>query len=326
MKAGSYLSLARNYSFVVILLTFIGLGGTQTYIVNNQPVLAARQLFIRLVEQSVQWSEEVEENKKYELNIPGLDPMNYEVLSTGSGYSWSVDYEDGEGIQVAKSQHIRIYCGGPRPWTSQTIYVVVKTADNRPIKWKSSSILQDLRALQSKIVWRPAQIPINATPIQEADIIRKEIESNAFERRTSMPGIGLEFRNGVAPWFIALTVLGLLVQIRNQIRRTFLDPDLAIDEPWLILDGRRGLEKATAGAWALAIFIAPWIATGCLIAVATVDTSIEGWNPYHLFILPLLLVGGWSSLTTFGELLRLRRLRLEKLADIGKAMIRPTST
>jgi hypothetical protein len=146
-----------------------------------------------------------------------------------------------------------------------------------------------------------------------------------MERRIAVPGIGLEFRNGVAPWFIALGVLGLIVQIRNQVRRTFLDSELALSEPWLIVDGRRGVEKFVAGAWAGALLVAPWITTGCLIAVFAAESSANGWSTglveesiTHLAVGSVLLIGGWSSLTLCGDLLLLRRLRLAKLATIAE--------
>ena len=319
MKANGYLSLARNYSFVLMLLVFIGIKGTGAYVLNNRYVPEARDLLIRLVRQSFNWPGQTEEKKKYELNISGVDPMQYEVLETNFGnFQWTDrDLPDHDGVLVTTRQDVRIYCEGhPRPWTSDTT-VIVKTADNQPIKWNSSAMLQRLRTLL-KQTGSKLQLATNLTPVQEADSIRKEIEATAYEQRTAIPGIGLEFRNGIAPWFIALTVLGLVIPIRNLVRRTLLDPDLAIEEPWLLLDGRSGLERIAAGAWTFAIFIAPWVASGCLVAVVTIELQLGGGNLFDLCIAPLILAGGWASLTTTGEILRLRRLRLAKISTIPK--------
>lgn len=326
MRAGSYLSLARNYSFVIILLMFIGIEETQTYTRDVRLVGEARKFFADVVVATVDWREQTGKEKgTYPLKVEGLDSAYYEILRTVSGGEM-YDKLSERKIQYDRFQEVRIYCKEPQSWTSGTYWIRVpaQTVDISIIQRKPSQALQALRELQRRVVGKAADIPADATPQREAGIIRKAIESNAFERRTAVPGIGLEFRNGIAPWFIALIVAGLVVQIRNQIRRTLLDPDLAIEEPWLVLDGRRGLEKLVAVTWALAILIAPWIATGCLIAVFTAESRIEGWALgaltemiSHLCLVSILLVGGWSSLTTFGELLRLRRLRLDKLATLA---------
>jgi hypothetical protein len=344
MKAGSYISLARNYSFVILLLAFIALQGTQTYTRDMWQVENARRLFIDLVVDSKNWGEEttktpvdkmveamrqaaanaLDGDRANELKFTGVAPITYELTEPGAGGIFDTDLLIGF-LRSETRLHVRFFYHGSPPWATPSRIIFVKELDPQTHKPQpeSPNSLQELRDLQHKIFGKDAEIPSGADAILEADTIRKKIETPALERRTAVPGIGLEFRNGIAPWFIALTVLGLTVQIRNQIRRTFLDPELALGEPWLILDGRRGLEKIVAAGWAFALLIAPWIASGCLIAVSAAEStanslvqSVAGETLVNIGIGALLLFGGWSSLTMVAELLRLRRLRLEKLMTL----------
>jgi hypothetical protein len=319
VKADSYLSLARNYSFVVILLVFIAVQGTQTYTIDMWQIGKARELFIDALIDSQPWERPSEKKDAYELKVDGLEPMRYEFLEgVRSKEDPIIDFGG-----TAKL-HLRFFYDGANSWASPVRSVLPREPDpiTGKIEAQHASSLSALRDLHRQIFG--IDLPANRVPLLEADAIRKKIELHALERRTAVPGIGLEFRNGIAPWFIALTVLGLIVQIRNQVRRTFLDPELAINEPWLLLDGRRGLEKIVAGGWALALVMAPWITTGCLIAVSTVESMTDGWvtgiaqeTIFHVCLASLLVFGGWSSLTMFGELLRLRRMRLEKLRTLA---------
>jgi len=345
MKAGSYISLARNYSFVILLFAFIAVQGTQTYIADMWQVENARRLLIDLVIDSQNWGEiktkipveaaldamkelnMSDQNRPNELKFSGVAPISYEITKSGSGSLFDPDTLF-DSLRNEEKLHVRFFYHGSPPWATPPRLVFVKEPDPKTHKPQPESpdSLQDLRDLHHKIFGKDAEIPSGADAILEADTIRKKIETPALERRTAVPGIGLEFRNGIAPWFIALTVLGLTVQIRNQIRRTFLDSELALDEPWLILDGRRGLEKIVAAGWAFALLVAPWIATGCLIAVSAAEStanslvqSVARETMFNIGIVALLLFGGWSSLTMVAELLRLRRLRLEKLTTLTPA-------
>jgi|GEM_PF-4850318 len=288
-------------------------------------ITKARTLFTNLVIESNDWVAPLQRKETYELKIEGLDPMHYEIVSRGA------DNQTADESVSPGDYLIRIWYDGAPSWVSLPRNVYFKPeaspSPDEPRTWAS---LSDLRELQRQIFYKStdgtpqsAEMVPRVAALRESDLIRKTIEADALEKRITIPGIGLEFANKVAPWFMALAVLGLVVQIRNQVRRTFLDPELALNEPWLILDGRRGLEKAVAACWGFAIFIAPWVVTCCLIAVSTAEGMADGWRTgigtEVLFILSLtglLLLGGWSSLTVTGELLRLRRLRLEQLAAL----------
>ena len=83
-----------------------------------------------------------------------------------------------------------------------------------------------------------------------------------------------------------------------------------------------------AGGWLLAIWAAPWIASGCLLAVFSsqiiVDGAVSTWPREVLAcVASLLLVvaGGWASMTATADLLRLRRLRRARLDDLTRADI-----
>ncbi len=318
MKAGSYISLARNYSFVIIVLVFISFQGTQNYIGDLTQISAARALFVDLIVN----------------RFDQKPPQSGSVTGTFRSDGIEVRYH------LSATRLVRIFVDGPRSWASSLQHVreappnpepeVENDADNAGIPSAAESrqqfeqeTLGKLRDLHMKIFGKMAEVPSGLSPLAEAALICPRIESNAIERRISVPGLGLEFRNGIAPWFIALTVLGLLTQIRNQVRRASLDPNLALDEPWLILDGRRGSEKFAAGVWSVVIFLSPWVAAGSLVAISAAESIADGWaagalheTAFHLCLASLLIFGGWTSLTAVGELLRLRRLRLEKLLTI----------
>ena len=332
MKASSYLSLARNYSFVIILLVLLALQGTETYSAKMWQITKARTLFTDLIIESTDWEAPLITEPSYLVKLEGVDePVRYEILSRRE-----VEVQSELPVPSVPDVEYRIrirYEGSPR-WVSlpQSVTLKEDTPATEPEKDapRNWSALPKLRELERNIFRTSAQAPsepvegvTKRAALRDADLIRKKIEADALEKRITIPGIGLEFANKVAPWFIALAVLGLIAQIRNQVRRTFLDPKLAIDEPWLILDARRGLEKAVAACWVFAIFISPWIVTGCLIAVSTAEGMADGWRAgigseilFILSLVALLLLGGWSSLTVTGELLRLRRLRLGLLGPL----------
>ena len=341
MKASSYLSLARNYSFVIILLVLLALQGTETYSAKMWQITKARTLFTDLIIESTDWEAPLITEPSYLVKLEGVDePVRYEILSRRE-----VEVQNELPVPSVPDVEYRFrirYEGSPR-WVSLPQSVTLKAPGSgaqdeegtpatepekdAPRSWRA---LPKLRELERNIFRtstvtssEPVEGVTKGAALRDADLIRKKIEADALEKRITIPGIGLEFANKVAPWFIALAVLGLIAQIRNQVRRTFLDPKLAIDEPWLILDARRGLEKAVAACWVFAIFISPWIVTGCLIAVSTAEGMADGWGTaigseivFTLSLVALLLLGGWSSLTVTGELLRLRRLRLGLLGPL----------
>lgn len=158
----------------------------------------------------------------------------------------------------------------------------------------------------------------------EYNLILRDIEQEVVDREVTVPGIEVAFRRDQAPWIIAFLTFGLLLMIRNQIRWVLLDKDLALEEPWMIVDATRGLERLIALGWFAAIWLAPWIATGCLLVVlsgsAIADAGIVSTlraTLVALTVTTLALLGGWASLTVAADLLRLRRLRQERLRNMS---------
>ncbi len=327
-----------------MLLAFIAIQGTQTFLADMWRIGRARRLFTDILIAENKWIVPPQKQDTYALDIEGVEPIDYKFVKR------DVDEPGYYQIRIIYGAPRQIGGTGPRvshegthPWVSLPRYVLVGTPEVAPAEARSgfgensnfmdrlfqsatpqtANVLPQFRDLHRQIFGKDPEVRAGLSPLQESAIILAKIEADAMQRRITVPGIGLEFGNGIAPWFIALTVIGLVVQIRNQVRRTLLDPEVALNEPWLILDGRRGLEKVGAAGWAFALLVAPWITNGCLVAVITAKGMADGWvmgaaqeTIFHLCLATLILAGGWSSITLSGELLRLRRLRLEKLTAL----------
>jgi hypothetical protein len=154
------------------------------------------------------------------------------------------------------------------------------------------------------------------------DWLLHEVEREILDRRISVPGSELSFSGYVAPWVIAGLALALLVMIRSHVGRALRDPQHAVAEPWIVLDGAHGLEKALAGTWLGALLLAPWITVGCLLAAISSQIIADGPLPWLREIvviagvLALVTAGGWTSVTLTADVLRLRAGRL-RLGESG---------
>lgn len=292
MKGTSYVSLARNYSFVILLTLYLAFTCTTDYVPKMYNLFEARQAFAAIVVDGKDADENFFEPAALEKNIKVYEIYSVKLVR---------DSTNSPGIRQIE------VTGLGRRWRI-----------NRPFKTADESTT-NLQTVYKE------QLGENAKPEDGPVILFGKIEHNIFvENKTKVPIIDLEFQSSVAAWLLSFIVIGIMVQIRHNARRTLFDPDLAIDEPWLLLDGRRGLEKFVALGWLLGIALAPWIANGCLFAVFTAQLWADGgMDSIGLEICILFccvvisVVSGWCSLTTMAELLRLRRLRLAKVKTLS---------
>lgn len=298
MRTTSYLSSARVYSLVMLLAVYLDFDLARTQLERNSWLNEARHVYAL---------EYLRDPAHQTVNAP------HDVVGVGA-------------ISVTKASRTTDFLSRELVWV-----VSVRRTDGRqwraPVLEKAMSE-QSEKASAEKLQRIAADLGLKDADKVEVGQLFRSIERESADRKVTVPGVELAFRPDVAPWAIAVLTLGFLVLIRNQIRRVLADKDLALDEPWIALDGDRGLERLVGGGWLLAIWAAPWIASGCLLAVFSsqiiVDGAVSTWPKEVLACvasLLLVLLGGWASLTATADLLRLRRLRRARLDELTRVEI-----
>jgi hypothetical protein len=299
MRTTSYLSSARVYSLVMLLAVYLDLGLARTQLERNGWLNEARHVYVL---------EYLRNPSHQAVNAP-QDVVGVGAISVTEGNA----YSHGQSVPG---------------WI-----VSVRRTDGR--QWRASVPKQEMseqseKASAEKLQRIAADLGLKDVDKVEVGPLFRSIERESADRKVTVPGVDLAFRPDVAPWAIALLTLGFLVLIRNQTRRVLADKDLALDEPWIVLDGDLGLERLVAGGWLLAIWAAPWLASGCLLGVFSsqiiVDGAVTTWPKEVLACVASLLMvlsGGWASLTATADLLRLRCLRRARLDELTSADIAP---
>lgn len=144
------------------------------------------------------------------------------------------------------------------------------------------------------------------------------IYNQLINRVIEVPGIGLKFSSERAVWVAGLVTFMMLTLIRNRIRWVYHDANLALGEPWLVLDGYAGIERLTALAWLALIMLSPWIVWGSTLAVITDYTRVTGsltsWTQdvvSFLLLCLLMIISGWQALWIATMVIHLRHARLK---------------
>lgn len=142
----------------------------------------------------------------------------------------------------------------------------------------------------------------------------------ASQKQVSVPVVGLQLEARNAAWALAGLTLVLLLLIRSRVRRVFLDPDLAIEQPWLVLDWQTGIEHVAAVTWLLLVLLGPWVANATLAVTLAVQISAEGaitsvpGDVLRIsFMLSLFVLSAWTALLTVSDVHCLRTLRFRHL-------------
>jgi hypothetical protein len=290
MRTTSYLSSARVVSILLVLAMYLDIDLTRDQLQRNAWLNDARQIYAR--------------SFLGRLTKP-LRNTREEVL----------------GVGTVMIEQLHLPAGQER--ADGPVWVVkVTRVDGK--QWRATigekTIGQSERELAERLQRIAATLGLKDTEKSDITALFRAIERDSAERKVTVPGVDLAFRPDIAPWVIAVLSLGFLLMVRNQLRRVLIDRDLALDEPWIVVDSGSGLERLVAAGWLLAIWAAPWITSGCLLAVFSsqiiVDGAVTTW-PKELLAcgasLLLICLGGWTSLTVTSDLLCLRRLRKQKL-------------
>lgn len=315
MKGNQYLSSARTYALVMLLAAYLGLDLARSYAERVGLLVDARRSF------AAAYVHENYAGKDLSAEIAGVGRvLAREAVAGGTpAFSGMTVYSPGERkflVTVARPDR--------RRWAVEITYVqpssAAKPGDAPPGGSKTAEFTQALKRIA---------IDAGLSKVdKEEDYVQifRDIDFALVEQQVKIPGLELAARKDAAPWVIALLIVALMVQVRNQIRRVFLDETLALDEPWLILDAGGRLEKLVATGWIAAIFLAPWAAVASVLMVASgriiADGALTTWFKDAIVsgaIMLLIAVGGWLSVSVVSDLLRLRRLRRHKLAELAPA-------
>lgn len=316
MNSSAYISLARSYSFVILLAIYFSVNGVVDELDRMMDLSRARHALADFVAHEVVppgtnapgISVRTDARRQVVLlqtNLPFVGWVALKFPSDRPDDLWLEFFADEQALrQSGMGQDFKpawkAHCHGHYSNSLDVLEHVYRNIWNKP---PDSNERKDHALLYSKIEY-----------------------GIGMNRKTTIPGLGIEFDRKWAGWMMSLVIIGFMVQIRNQTRRVRLDENCGFDEPWLLLDGRTGLEWWAAMGWLAALGFAPWIANGCLVAVFSQSmltlgdvTSLRERLLVSFSFMALFLVGGRASFTVMMELLRLRRLRREKWESVKAA-------
>lgn len=321
MKSTAHLSSARVYSILMLLAVYLGFNLATSYARRVGLLQEARQAFA---------IEFLRSNFTNEFLRTSEGPIPARQI-TGAGWAGATRSDSKEGKDLWL---VSVKRSTGRQWESlvDVSNVTLGTGDRavapapqpgeseQPGAQKnvsaSSEALTNLRRIA-------LELGLKDFDHKEYNLILRDIELEVVDREVTVPGIDLAFKSDLAPWIISILTIGFLLLIRNQVEAVMLDKELALDEPWIIVDNSKGLERLVSEGWLISVWLAPWIVTGCLLVIVTGNVVADGGIASRLrtavvtiATIVLVLLGGWASLTTTASLLRLRRLRHERLSEL----------
>lgn len=316
MNTSSYLSSARVYSLVMLVAVYLSAELVTGYTRRVNLLVEARHIwaihFLRGAD-DCESDKKVEELSATTSEVSGIGNVTVDSLPNTAASSPSV-LDPGAASSNDQSNE--------RKWQ-----VTVKRIDGGI--WRSLVAEKEIKQESDPVEkLKKIRLEMGLEDSDRADpnSLFRSIEREILDRKVTIPGVEVAFRSDIMPWIISIFTLGLLLMIRNQLRQVTQSAGLAIDEPWIILDGESGLEKIVGGGWLLAIWIAPWIANGCLAPLFSgrviADGAITTWTmDLAIFSLMgiLFVLSGWASLTVINLLIQLRWMRREKLNKLHTA-------
>jgi hypothetical protein len=203
-------------------------------------------------------------------------------------------------------------------------YLFAHRRDGR--RWIATRLDSAGAAIGGEARLRDIALELSLEPKDDYHATFRAIENELIDRRVEISGAGIALRSDLAPWLIALFNLGLLILIRNHVRRALDITDGEEEEPWLLLDGHVGLERVAALGWLAALVTAPWISSATLLmtlaARVHVDGSISTWATDGALMasaLTLVIAGGWVALTLTADVVSLRAERRSHLTSAPAA-------
>lgn len=176
---------------------------------------------------------------------------------------------------------------------------------------------------------RDIAMQLGIVPASDSSYVNlyQQVENRILGATVNVPGTGMGFSGTLVVWASSIAALGLLIVLRNRVEHVLQDPNLALGQKWLIVDGHRGLELVLARGWLVALALLPFCLVAGLILAISSQLIADGANTGLVqdfgtgaAVLGLLVLNGWMALASVSKILELRRLRLERTRDPAKAV------
>ncbi len=339
LSASSYLSSARMLSFALIVFMLLAFDVARSSANRVSHLREARDMFARQItleilakQPAFQIMDASPESNwtpvGQSIEFPTYGKAEVRVLLSAKPVTQgktglSAQYKVRAGYEVNFSVH------GGRKWRSRYEEERMARGNEDPRKWAeiSNAMPQDFAR-----ILRYVGQPVDEVFKDEVSFTIKPqsfaaVEESLLRQPVLIPSLGLGVESNEAAWILSLSVLVLLVLLRSRVDVCLKRFDSGIEQPWLILDAREGVERVVVGCWLLTIGMSPWVANGSLLAQLVSDHYGQGMPKTNLTIytstpafLVLVTMGGWQSFTCVSALLRLRLLRFKQVsARLDKA-------
>lgn len=344
MKADAFVSSARQLSLVLVVLLAVMFEISTSYFSRANQLRHARELFaiflaadqitnvapqiaqldaIHSYDEPVVFSMTLDRDFSFLIEIyvlgtpPSMNLIGLRVNVSGKR-DWGSDfitfYEDYHGNWVESAQS-RLLDLGDR----ESIEFALEEA---------SFILDDFKVL-TRLTDIAFDLEIETSGITKVREIYERIEREIVLDEVTVPNIqSARMAAPSAMWFLSAFTFSLLIVVSNRVRAIFQDQELACNIPWLVLDGRVGIERVFAILWLGMILLSPWIYSAMLFGTMTSQISTQGVQPHAIVtairvsgLLTFMLVGAWVSASIVSMCLELRRRRgvsLGVLQDIHR--------
>lgn len=290
MKSGGYLSSARTTSVLALLLVYVSVDQTYSFLRRTGTLQASREAIARaIVLNGVDASQLA--------GATAITQMNAEHGCPGVTF-FDSSTADATRVMVTRSDG--------RRWRADAFWC-------RPMERDPGEPKATLQRIT-----RELHLPLGADA-GAADLFN-EIEHQMTDEQVNIAPLGFTMRGDLTPWVVGPVVVGLLALIRNCTRRVLEDEEHAVEEPWLLVDNGVGLERVIAGVWIASIALAPWVSSASIFGAFAWRVYADGSLTTALTDVTLLAVaaavlmcGGWLGLTVTSDLIALRTARREFL-------------
>jgi hypothetical protein len=291
------LSSARVFATALLLVNYVAIDVSIEYANDMGKLQVARSLV------ATKALRELKKSKKNSIDQPPLGKLSRVQKSIQKPIFSSFDFLE----YVVQHEIIRTDTIDKRIWQS----IPFQSKTEEPEK----ELIDRLRILAQQLDIKEVE---NDNLYQLFYRLEKQLLEN---KQVSLPVVGIPVVAGKAAWLLSVINLLILILIRSRIRRVFVDSQFAREEPWLILDGRIGLERYAAYLWLLMIGVSVWITHLGLLMTLGAQISVQGGiatkygGLLHVVIAMLIFaLEVWVSYDTYLHLITLRRLRREESA------------
>ena len=297
MKSTNYIASARTLSLILLVLTFVDFEIGVFHIEKSQRIQEVRDWSV------MNWVE-----KNYSEGISNLPNTKEQTASKLRRRRESTILHTFSDSPFGK---LEIHKSSKKDKDLIVVTVIGSSGpswNTRPFTLGQSNAKANLKKLASEL-----KVPAR---IDDKEFMEALLDKLSY-KRIEIPGIQFKtFDNTSAVWVLSWICFLILVLILSRVRRALADPDFGMEEPWLILDCKAGLERLVAFLWVIGIIFSSFIIHGTLILTLYEhnESIIEGipfWMASIKFLLVLTLIIGsyWATYGIMGFLAKLRMVR-----------------